>query len=144
MERRNQRTGGAEVSRENGKGRWEKEEKGGNSSWKEAGGRDVLCRARKGQLDSLQAAIAQNYTPTHTQSSDAHRGMNGGLNFIIRLQTCPSISINKIVSPLAEGIGLKSQLRAVIHTYCTLLDWPYYNSSTLYKTNKHCDTKISL
>ncbi len=55
---------------ENGKGGWEKGEKGekgGNSSRTEVGGGAVLCGVWKGQLDSLQAAIAQNYTP-HTRN----------------------------------------------------------------------------
>lgn len=52
------------MLKENGKGEWEKKEKGGNSS---GGGGGVLRGGWKGQLDSLQAAIAQNYTP-HSRS----------------------------------------------------------------------------
>lgn len=74
------------MSRENGKGGWEKEEKGGNSSRKAAGGVAVLVQCAKGQLDNLQAAMAQNYTQ-YTCELDTHRDVNGGLNFIIRLPT---------------------------------------------------------
>lgn len=59
------------MLRENGEQGWEKEEKGGNSSRKEAGGGAVLCGVWKGQLARLQAAITQNYTP-HTRKPQTH------------------------------------------------------------------------
>lgn len=82
------------------------EERGeGGNSREEAAGGAVLCGVWKGQLDSLQAAMAQNHTLHAHATSDTHLDIKG-LNFINGLPTRPSVSMNKIVSPLAERIGL--------------------------------------
>lgn len=79
IQRRNQRAGGADASRE-GAERGTMEERGEEREQQPEGcsGGAVLCVVLKGQLGRLRAAITENYT-SQTHKAQTHEGdMNGG------------------------------------------------------------------
>lgn len=86
IQRRNQRAGPADASRE-GAERGNVEERGEEREQQPEG--CVLCAALKGQLEGLRAAITENYT-SQMHKAQTHQGdMNGGFGFNYQAANLP-------------------------------------------------------
>lgn len=109
IQRRNQRAGGADASRVSGKGEYgRKGRREGTAAGRMQRWICPLCGAER----SIRPFTGRHHRELHitnAQSPDARGVWMEVLNYIIRRPTCPSISMNKIVSPLAEGIGRRKR-----------------------------------
>lgn len=89
-QRRNQRAGGADASRERAeRGNMEGKREERERQPEGCSGGTVLCVVLKGQLDRLRAAITENYT-SQTHKAQTHgRDMNGGFELHYQAANLP-------------------------------------------------------